>query len=120
MEMFGELRIVVLEENGEDKVIRKSNYWTSFWTYRREETLLNNMLCRKAYSIGHILRRNTFLHDAIEGQMREMKWVGRRTQHIDDLRNRKRYRELKEKAEDQKSWKRQFTNKEIYITVWTC
>ena len=36
-------------------------------------TLLNNILCRKANWIGHILRRNCLLHDAIEGQMTEVK-----------------------------------------------
>ena len=33
-------------------------------------TLLNNILCRKANWIGHILRRNCLLHDVIERQMR--------------------------------------------------
>ena len=41
------------------------------------------------------------LDDAIEGQMTGMKGVGRRrTQLLDDLRNRRRYWELKEEAED--------------------
>jgi hypothetical protein len=38
-----------------------------------KRTLLNNILCRKAIWIGHILRRNCLLHDAIEGQMTEVK-----------------------------------------------
>ena len=55
-------------------------------------TLLNNILRRKANWIGHILRRNCLLHDAIEGQMIEVKGVGRRrTQLLDDLRNGRRY-----------------------------
>ena len=63
--------------------------------------LLNNILCRKNNWIGHILRRNCLLHDATEGQMIEMK--GRqRTQLLDDLRNRRRYWELKEEAKDLK------------------
>jgi hypothetical protein len=36
--------------------------------------------------------------------------VGKRTQLLDDLRNRRRYWELKEKAEDCKRWKQQFVN----------
>ena len=61
--------------------------------------------------ISHILRRNCLLHDAIEGQMTEVNGVGRRrTQLLDDLRNRSRYWELKEEAEDRKSWRRQFIN----------
>ena len=46
---------------------------------------------------------NCLLHDAIEGQMTEVKGVGRRrTQLLDDLRNRRRYWVLKEEAEDRK------------------
>ena len=37
--------------------------------------LLNNILRRKANWIGHILRRNCLLHDAIEGQKTEVKGV---------------------------------------------
>ena len=51
-----------------------------------KRTLLNNILRRKTNWIGHILRRNCLLHDAIEGQMTEVKGVGRRrTQLLDDL-----------------------------------
>ena len=58
-----------------------------------KRTLVNNILRRKANRIGHILRRNCLLHDAIEGQMTEVKGVGIRikTQILDDLRNRGRY-----------------------------
>ena len=34
-----------------------------------------------------------------------LKGVGRRTQLLDDLRNRRRYWELKEEAEDKKIWR---------------
>ena len=61
-----------------------------------KRTLLNNMLCRKSNWIDNILRRNFLLHDAIEGQMTYVKEVGRRrTQLLDDLRNRRRYWEIK-------------------------
>ena len=71
-------------------------------------TLINNILHRKANWISHILRRNCLLHD---GQMTEVKGVGRiRTQLLDDLRNRRRYCELKEEAEDRKIWRCQFIN----------
>ena len=50
-----------------------------------KRTLINNILRRKANWIGHILRRNCLLHDAIEGQMTEVKGVGRRrTKLLDD------------------------------------
>ena len=56
-----------------------------------KRTLLNNILLRKANWVGHILRRNCLLHDAIEGQMTEVKGVGRRKriQLLDDLKNRR-------------------------------
>jgi hypothetical protein len=42
---------------------------------------------KKANWISHILKINCFLHDSIEGQMTEVKVVGRRrTQLFDDLR----------------------------------
>ena len=66
-----------------------------------KRTLLNNILRRKANWIGHFLRKNCLIHDAIEGQMTEVKGVGRRrTQLLDELRKRRRYWELKEEAED--------------------
>ena len=61
--------------------------------------LLRNILRRKANQIGQILRRNCFRHDVIGEQMTEVKGVGR-TKLLDDLRNRKRYRELKDEAKD--------------------
>ena len=38
-----------------------------------KRTLLNNTLRRKAYWIGHILRRNFLLHYVIEGRITEVK-----------------------------------------------
>ena len=66
--------------------------------------LLNNILGRKAYWIGHILIINCLLHDVIKIQMTEVKWAGRRTKTelLDDLRNRRRYWELKDGTEEQK------------------
>ena len=82
-----------------------------FERIEEKRTLLNNILRRKANWIGHILRRNSLLPDAIEGQMTEVKEVRRRrTQLLDDLRNRRRYWELKEEAKDRNRWKRQFIN----------
>ena len=50
--------------------------------------------------IGQILRKNCQLHDASESQMAKVKGVGRRTQLLGDLRNRRRYWEVKEEVED--------------------
>ena len=75
-------------------------------TLGEKSTLINNILRRKFNWFGRILRRNCLLHDVIKGEMMEVKRVGRRrrrrTQLLDDLRNRRRYWKLKEEAEDRK------------------
>ena len=38
-------------------------------------TLRNNILPKKVNYIGHILKINCFLHDVIEVQMKEVKWI---------------------------------------------
>ena len=49
------------------------------------------------------MRINFLLHDAIEGQMTEVNGIGRRrTKLLDDFRNRGRWWDLKEEAEDRK------------------
>jgi hypothetical protein len=104
---------VVLEENGEDKMPEKLNNEQVLDRVGEKSTLLYNILRRNANWIGHFLRRNCFLHDAIEGQMTELKGVGRRRRRIQllyDLRNR-RYWEIKEEAEDRKKWNGQFINR---------
>ena len=64
----------------------------------QKRTVLNNTRW-----FGLILRQNCLCHDAIEGQITEVKGAGRRrTQFLDDLRNRRRYWEVKEEAEERK------------------
>ena len=64
-----------------------------------KRTLLNNVLRRKA-NWNDVFS----LWDSTEGQMMEMKCVGRRrrTQLLDDLRNSSEYRKRKEEFEDKK------------------
>ena len=65
-----------------------------------EKKTLLNILHSKANWVVHILRRNCLLCGVIEGRMPEVKGIGkRRTQLFDDLRNRRRFWELKEEAE---------------------
>ena len=66
---------MALEENGKDKMVTNEQVLDRIGEKR---TLLNNILRRKANWIGHILRRNCFLHDTIEAQMTKVKGVGRR------------------------------------------
>jgi len=79
---------VLLEENGEDKMVRERTNEELFVCSRDKKMLLNKTLHRNLSWIGHILRRICLLPDAIEGQMAEIKRVGRtRTQFLDDFRN---------------------------------
>ena len=77
-EVFGELRNVLLEKNWEIKWSEKVTNKQVLDRIGEKRTLLNNILRRKANWIGPILRRNCLLHDVIEGQMTEVKGVGRR------------------------------------------
>ena len=88
-EVFGELRNLVLEENGGDKMVRESNEGV-LERIGEKRMLLNNILHREVNSMDHILRRNCLFQDAIEGLMIEVKGVGR-TQLFDNLRKRGKY-----------------------------
>ena len=88
-----------------------------------KKELLNNILRREENWIGNILRRNCLLHDVIEGQMTEVKGVGRRaTQVLEDSRKRRRYWELQEEGEDRKKMETTVyqLNISISISSWTC
>ena len=103
---------MVLEENGEDKMVRESNEEV-LERIGEKRKILNNFIRIKINWICHIVRRYCLLHDAIEGQMTEVKGVGRRitTQLHDELRNRRKYCKRKGEAEDRERWKRQFFNR---------
>ena len=64
-----------------EKVIRSEKVTNEEILERTGEkrTLINNIICRKANWIGHILRRNCLLRDVIKGQMSEVKGVKRIT-----------------------------------------
>ena len=73
-----------------------------------KRTLQNNVILRKANWIRRILRVNCHLHHVIEGQMMEVKGVGRRrSQILDYFKNRRKYWGLKEEDQDRKRCKRQ-------------
>jgi hypothetical protein len=65
------------------------------------------------------MSRNCLLRDVIEGQMAEVKGVDIRTiQLLDDLKNRKRYWELKEESKDKVGYNSLLIEhmKQIYIS----
>ena len=81
-------------------------------------TLQITSCVEKPIGVGHFLRRNCLLHDANEKRLTKLRGVGRRirkirrrTQLLEDLRNTKIDWELKEEAEVQNIWKRQFTSR---------
>ena len=65
------------------------------------------------YRIGHILRRNCLLKQAIEGKIKgEMEVARRRGRRrkklLDDLKDRRGYSHLKEEALDRTMWRNGF------------
>jgi hypothetical protein len=80
---------------------------------KEHRNILHIMKRRKANWIGHTLRRNCFLKHVIEGKLEgRMKMTGRRgrrrNQLLDDLKEKRRYRKLKEEALDCAVWRTGF------------
>ena len=67
LEIFRELQNVMLEENGGNKLIEKLINKEAFQRIEERRRRLNNILRRKTYWIGGLLRRNCLLRDATEG-----------------------------------------------------
>ena len=77
-----------------------------------ERTIIKTIRQRKANWLGHVLRRNCLLHDVIEGRLEteDTRRAGRRKiQILDDLREKRKYWELKEEAEDRNRWRDHFS-----------
>jgi len=74
-----------------------------------QRNILNEIRKRKANWIGHILRRNCLLKQAIEGKIKgEMEVARRRKKLLDDLKDRSGYSHLKEEALDCTMWRHRF------------
>jgi hypothetical protein len=74
-----------------------------------ERNILHTIRRRKAKCIGHILRRNRLPSHIIEGKIRRTKRRGRRRkQLLDDLKEARRYWNMKEEAQDGTLWRTQF------------
>ena len=78
-----------------------------------QRNILHEIRKRKANWIGHILRRNCLLKQVIEGKIKgEMKLARRRGRRrkklLDDLKDRRGYSHLKEKALDRTIWRHRF------------
>jgi hypothetical protein len=80
---------------------------------KEERNIVHTIKRRKANWIGHILRGNCLLKHVIEGKLEgRIEMTGRRgrrrKQLLDDLKEKKRYCKLKEKALDHTMWRTGF------------
>jgi len=78
-----------------------------------QRNILHETRKRKANWIDHILRRKYLLKQVIEGKIKEEMEVtrrrGRRREKLlDDLKDRRGYSHLKEKAPDRTMWRNRF------------
>jgi hypothetical protein len=86
-------------------ILRKINIYHTIVNYEISK--------RKANWIGHILRRNCLLQWVIEGKIQGgIEVTGRRgrrrTKLLDDIKERRGYSHLKEKALDRTMWRARF------------
>ena len=82
-------------------------------TVNEQRNILHEISKRKGNWIGHILRRNCLLKQAIEGKRKgEMEVARRRGRRrkklLDDLKERRGYSHLKEEALDRTVWRAGF------------
>jgi hypothetical protein len=80
---------------------------------KEQRNILHEICKRKANWIGHILSRNCLLQRVIEGKIqRGIEVTGRqgrrRRKLLDDLKERREYSHLKEKALDCTMWRARF------------
>ena len=78
-----------------------------------QRNILHEIRKRKAYWIGHILRRNCLLKQVIEGKIKGQIEVTRRQGRmrkklLDDLKDGRGYCHLKEEALDPTMWRNRF------------
>ena len=80
---------------------------------KEQRSIIHEISKRKANWIGHILRRNCLLQRVIEGKLKGgIEVTGRRGRRrrklLDELKERRRYSHLKEKALDHTMWRAHF------------
>jgi hypothetical protein len=106
---------VVLEKNGDQLDRSCERNEEVLHRVKEERNIVHTIKRRKANWIGHILRRNCLMKHVIEGKLEgRIEMTGRRgrrrKQLLDDLKEKRRYWELKEEALDRtvenSLWKR--------------
>ena len=103
----------MLEKDGEDQLDRSREKEELLHRVKEERNIQHNTNRRKANWIGHILHRNCLLKHIIEakieGRIEMMERRGRRRkQLLDDLKETRGYRKLKEEALDYTLWRTRF------------
>ena len=103
----------MLEKDGEDQLDRSCEKWRSVTWVNEQRNILHEISKRKFNWIGHILRRNCFLKQVIEGKIKgEMEVARRRGRRrkklLDDLKDRRGYSRLKEEVLDRTIWRHCF------------
>jgi hypothetical protein len=93
----------MLEKNREDQLDQSCEKWRSITQSQGGEEYPTYNKKKKDHWIGHILRRNCLLKHVIEGKLEGRK--GRRKQLLDDLKEKRRYWNLKEDALDRTLWR---------------
>ncbi|KAJ4440465.1 hypothetical protein ANN_08606 [Periplaneta americana] len=84
----------------------------------KERIMLKLMRKRKRNWLGHWLRRNCLLKDALEGMANGRRvWGRRRYQMIDDIKIYESYEETKKKAENRKDWRMRVCIPNSYTNV---
>ena len=78
-----------------------------------QRNILHEIRKRKTNWIGHILRRNWLLQQVIDGKIKRQievtrRWGRWRKKLLDDLKDRRRYCQLKEEALDRTMWRNRF------------
>ena len=104
---------MALKKDGENLLDRSCEKCRSVTKGQRERNILRTGKGRKANWIGQILLRNCLLKHAIKGKLEgRIEVVGRREwrrkQLLDDLKETRRHRKLKEEALDRAAWRTRF------------
>jgi hypothetical protein len=89
---------------------------------KQQRNILHEILKRKANWVCHILRRNCLLQRVIKGKIKgRIEVTGRRGRRrrklLDELKERRGYSHLKEKAVDRTMWRAHF-GRYIYIYIY--
>jgi hypothetical protein len=103
----------VLEKDGEDQLDDHVGNEKVLFRVKEQRNILHEISKQKANWIGHILRINCLLQQVIEGKIKGgtevMGRQGRRRRKLlNDLKERKGYRHLKEKTLDRTMWRTGF------------